>query len=156
MPYWFYVVLVVSFFVVAAFAILFLWNEMNKKFWFMSKFVKSTRNQLVTYDYGGGFNRMVQLRLEWDRPFTVLVGFELNRGGLKGYDYYGYVESRNENSRHIVVIETYFGGGAAQFQFLINQPYTEENKPRLDMSETGSQTPSAFYPPHWFQSLLGL
>lgn len=141
--------------VVLAIVAVFLWNEINEKFWFMSKFVKSVQNQLVTFNYGGGFNRMVQLRLEWDRPFTALVGFEADRG-MKGYNCYGYVESRNENNHHIIVIETYFGGGAAQFQFLINQPYTEESKPKVYLCESGCYSFTAIYYPHWLQKYLGL
>lgn len=152
-----YYTLVLAFFAVAAGTILFLLSELHKKFGFMSQFVKSAPQQVVIYDYEGKANAMKQFNLVWDRPFTVLIGFKLNRLGIEGFDYYGCVESTEADDKlYHVVVETYLGQGAAQFQFLLNQPFAEHNRPVLLLLKSGHHPPTAVYPPHFFQKYFGI
>ena len=131
----------------------FLLLELRKKFGFMNRFVQDSK-QLLSYDYVGGKNTMAQVVIIWDKPFKVLIGFELALFGIKGFDYYGYAESgKQADGHHTIVIETYLGKGAAIFQFLFNQSFKEEHGPLVKVVPKWTHQPTVTYPPHWFQKL---
>lgn len=153
-PYYF-IALVLSFFVVAASTILFLLNELHKKFGFVSRFVQGSNQQLRLWHSGAKKGEMRRVTLSWDRPFAVLVGFDLTLFSRPGFDYYGYAESLPDGDRYIITIETWFGKNEATFAFLVNQAMVG-SKPTIFEGPTKATHVTARYEPHWFQRYLGI
>lgn len=135
--------------------------EHKKKFDFMQQFVEKMGDHIIVHRYRGakemGLKRgMGNIKLYSPTPFSVLVGFELHYPllGGKGFDYYGFVESEPEGEkRHSVVIRTFLGTKPCDFVFLFNRSL-------LDMRmatgpATSGLTPTAVYPPHWYQKYFG-
>ena len=133
--------------------ILFLGNEMVKKFEYFNSFAKSS-NQLLDYTHGGLETprmRNIVLRSKDGQPFTALVGFYLEVPGIgAGFDYYGYVES---NSKGVAVISTFIGKNLVAFQFFVDCDL-RQNPITITSKEVDQiLKPDVTYPPHWWQRL---
>lgn len=86
--------------------------------------------------------------LSSDRPFGVLIGFDLHLPGRVLYDYYGYGRS---NGAHRLVISLFAGNNPARFVFLstrdIDQyPISIDAYPAKE-----DEVPDQVYPPHPWQ-----
>lgn len=131
----------------------FLGKEMLKKFGFMRSFVKDS-SLLVNYRYPGSKAaghkpgmRKIAFLAKNDKQFSLLIGFELSLLGSQGFDYYGSLTSNNKG---ILVIETYLGKSAVNFQFLKNK----DIEVLIIADESVQQmAPNASYPPHFWQRL---
>ena len=135
-------------------AVIFLVKEFLKKFKYMNKFIRNSKN-LIVWNYGGNTSPGLGLRkiaLRGQKEFSILVGFELGIPLLdySGFDYYGYVKSDRNN---MVVFETYLGKNSSRFQFLCSTNLND-NPIAVSCSEKDqSLKPQASFPPHWFQRL---
>ncbi len=132
---------------------IFLGKEMLKKFGFMRSFIKNS-SLLINYRYPGSKAaghkpgmRKIAFLAKNDKQFSLLIGFELSILGSQGFDYYGSLTSNNKG---ILVIETYLGKSAVNFQFLKNKDI--EISVIADES-VQQMAPSASYPPHFWQRL---
>ena len=81
-------------------------------------------------------------------PFSVLIGFDLEFIGYKGYDPYGFAHS---DSEHRVVISTYLRENPVRFRFLTTAQ--EEDLTISSSPEDQKLVPMKIYPPHWWQRL---
>jgi hypothetical protein len=138
-------------FIISTLIVIFLGKEMMKKFGFFQSFIESS-NQLICLAYDGhkkpGMHNIV---LRGDRPFSVLVGFNLSIPLIgQGFDYYGYVQSDAEG---VAIVSTYMGKGAVEFMFYVNYDLDSNS---ISVSSTGEDQclkPQAIYKPHWWQKL---
>lgn len=129
---------------------IFLAKEIFKKFSFMKQFIESS-NQLVEWQYDGSFKPGMQnIVIRGEKPFAVLIGFELKIFGSLGFDYYGYVQS---NEAGIAVISTYLGRTKTRFQFFVNCDLNQHQIHASSTDEDQALIPQAVYPPHWWQRL---
>lgn len=142
--------------------VLFLGNEMKKKFRFMRGFVMNSRS-LLEFNYKGakehGWNRgMRNVVIRAKMPFSVLVGFELTVPVLgSGFDYYGFVNAQrlqnSINDEYFAVIATYLGNGPCLFQFFLNCDVITADARVSSTDDNQVLIPQVVYPPHFFQKL---
>lgn len=140
---------------------IFLILEFKKKFAFMQNFIKSS-NQLIELDYEGQPNNpgMGTIILEAEKPFSVLIGFNLTirifgKTLLDGFDYYGQVTSvfYPNVEKHCVIISTWLGRSSCIFQFFTNCDLQSNPVEAEIHTEFQSLVPLVTYKPHWWQKL---
>lgn len=132
----------------------FLGLEFLKKFNFMRMFIK-TSNQMVEWYHPGDKARkpgMYNIVLRGQRPFSVLIGFNLKIAFLhhSGFDYYGFAQADEKN---VIVISTYLGKKSCKFQFLMNTNLTHNLVTVTSSNEDQGLKPIISFPPHWYQRL---
>lgn len=142
--------------------VLFLGNEMKKKFRFMRDFVANSRS-LLEFNYRGAREHgkekgMHNVVIRAKTPFSVLVGFELTVPVLgSGFDYYGFANAlRMENGaidEYVAVISTYLGNGPCLFQFFLNCDVIGTDARVSSTDDDQKLKPVVTYPPHLIQKL---
>lgn len=151
-------ILVLIFAAIAAF----LGNEHLKKFkinydFFISQ--PSLCTHLRWYYHGSAKHghepgmRTVVLRYKKDVPkenrraFQAKIGFQFDSDRI---DFYGYAYSKDNIE---LVFSTYLGKGVCSFVFETNLLLADELLEVSSTEEDQQLTPSATYPPHWWQRL---
>lgn len=129
----------------------FLLKELFKKFWFWKDFQKKYKNQtswIYNWDKKPG---MYTIKMEWNKAFNVLIGFDFSLGPVKniGYDIFWYMESSDE---WILYFSTYLPKWWVEFLFLIENDCTENIQVSL-MENNSLIKPDYTFDPHWWQKL---
>lgn len=129
---------------------IFLTKELLKKFRFMKSFFHSCPYTTSRHYDGKRIPDMYNIVFKSEKPFSLLVGFELNIPiiNYSGYDPYGFVSSWDT---HQIVISTYLGKEAIDFQFFtsIDPKYITISSTKKDQELSADIT----YPPHRRQRL---
>ncbi len=141
--------------------VIFLGKEMTKKFGFMRDFLASSqfRQDCELYVEERGMHNVVITSLD-GKPFTVLLGFELEIPGIEpGFDYYGCLHS-NQNGKATFAIWMK-SGQPLKSVFVFNREVVTNQDEKMVANfhiEVGPDNlvPDVVYPPHWWQKYLHL
>jgi hypothetical protein len=134
----------------------FLGKEFLKKFAFMRDFIKTSNQSLSWYYQGDRKPGMYTIVLRAKKPFSALVGFRLDIPilGYSGFDYYGFVQARQQvDGQYVAVVSTYMAGGEVEFQFFVNSDLGVNPINVSSSDEDQSLTPGATFPPHLYQRI---
>ena len=125
-------------------------KELLKKFRFMKSFFQSCPYTTNRHYDGKRTPSMYNIVFTSDKPFSLLVGFELKMPiiNYSWYDPYGFVSSWD---KHQIVISTYLWKEAIDFQFFtsIDPKYITNTTKKKDQE----LSPDISYPPHRRQKL---
>lgn len=94
---------------------------------------------------------MYTIKMEWNKEFNVLIGFDFSIGPIKniGYDVFWYMESSDD---WILYFSTYLGKWWVEFIFLMESDSFEKIHISL-IEDDSSIKPSYIFYPHWWQKL---
>ncbi len=127
---------------------IFLGKELVKKFHDLHLFARSSKLKHEWIHPGTESPGMRNIAIFCNEPFRALICFKLKLPWLPiGLDWYGMVKS---NQACVAVFSTFLGRGVCHFRFLVNTS-ADVQISADDMAQ--KLTPTATFPPHWWQRL---